>query len=82
MHYELTISEDAREQLRRLPQEDRRRIGYRLQLLQDDLAGPVKKLEGHKSHYRLRVGDFRALFRLKGDTIEVYAVKQRQGAYD
>jgi mRNA interferase RelE/StbE len=64
MRYELLISEEAREQLRKLPDEIRRNIGYRLQLLQDDLAGDVKKLEGQRSHYRLRVGTFRILFRL------------------
>ena len=45
MQYELFISGEAREQLRELPEEIRRNIGYRLQLLQDDLAGDVKKLE-------------------------------------
>ncbi len=56
MRYGLFISEEAREQLRELPDEIRRNIGYRLQLLQDDLAGDVKKLEGQRSRYRLRAG--------------------------
>ena len=54
MRYELFISQEAREQLRELPHEIRRNIGYRLQSLQGDLAGDVKKLEGQRSHYRLR----------------------------
>ena len=64
MRYELFISEEAREQLRELPEEIRRNIGYRLQLLQDELAGDVKKLEGQRSHYRLRAGSGCILFRL------------------
>jgi phage-related protein len=39
MRYEIFMSEEAREQLRELPEEIRRNIGYRLQLLQNDLAG-------------------------------------------
>jgi mRNA interferase RelE/StbE len=82
MQYELFISEEAREQLRELPDDIRRNIGYRLQLLQDDLTGDVKKLEGLRGHYRLRVGTQRILFRIDGAMIEVYAVKQRKDAYE
>lgn len=82
MRYELFISEEARQQLRELPDEIRRNIGYRLQLLQNDLAGELKALEGQRSRYRLRVGTHRILFRLDGARIEVYSVKQRQDAYE
>ena len=82
MRHQLFISEEAREQLRELPDEIRRNIGHRLQLLQEDLAGDVKKLEGLRSHYRLRVGTYRILFRLDAARIEVYAVKQRKDAYE
>ena len=66
MRYELFISEEAREQLREIPEKIRRNIGYRLQLLQDELAGDVKKLEGQRSHFRLPAGSDRILFRLDG----------------
>jgi len=39
MRYELFLSEEAREQLRELPEGIRRNIGQRLQFLQDDLTG-------------------------------------------
>ncbi|MDA1275431.1 MAG: hypothetical protein O2960_15525 [Verrucomicrobia bacterium] len=32
--------------------------------------------------YRLRVGDYRVLFRLEGNTIVVYDVKDRKDAYE
>jgi mRNA-degrading endonuclease RelE of RelBE toxin-antitoxin system len=81
--YELAISEAARDQLRRLPQDMRRNIGYRLHLLQQDLTGDVRKIEGQqRNHYRLRVGIHRVLFRLNGGTIEVYAVRQMKEAYE
>ena len=82
MPYELFISGEAREHLRGLSDDIRRQIGYRIQLLQDDFAGDVKKLKGQDNLYRLRVGDYRILFRLDGANIEVYAVKQRKDAYE
>lgn len=82
MRYELVISEEARDQLRALPKAIRRNIGRRLDALQLDLQGDVKKLTGREHKYRLRVGTYRILFRLEGPTIFVYAVKQRKEAYD
>ena len=82
MRFELFLSLEARQQLRDLRDDVRRNIGHRLQLLQSDLSGDVKKLEGQNSRYRLRVGNHRILFRLDGARIEVYAVKQRKNAYE
>ncbi len=42
MSYRLFISEEAREQLRALPDEVRRNIGYRIQLLQEEFTGDTK----------------------------------------
>jgi mRNA interferase RelE/StbE len=79
--YELIIDDAALEQLRALPKEIRRNIGYRIELLQNSFEGDVKKLEGEQRRYRLRVGTHRVLFRLDGKVIRVYAVKQRKEAY-
>jgi mRNA interferase RelE/StbE len=69
--YRLDIKEEARRQLRMLSKDHRRNIGLRLQNLQSDLAGDVKKLTARTHEYRLRVGDFRVLFMLEGDLISV-----------
>ena len=82
MSFELFISEEARVQLRNLPDDVRRNLGYRLQSLQENFSGDVKKLKGQTNLYRLRVGNHRLLFRLDGAKIEVYAVKQRKDAYE
>ena len=57
MRYELFISGEAREQLRELPAELRRNVGHRLQLLQADLSGDIKKIEGPRGHYRPASGN-------------------------
>ena len=82
MRYRLEIKSEARQQLRALPKEHRRNIGWRLESLQSDLAGDVKKLAARTHEYRLRVGSFRILFMLEGDLISVYAVKDRKEAYE
>ncbi|MCE0497760.1 MAG: hypothetical protein LV481_07430 [Methylacidiphilales bacterium] len=82
MRYRLEIKDEARQQLRALPKEHRRNIGWRLDALQTDLAGDVKKLTGRTQEYRLRVGSFRVLFLLDNDLISVYAVKDRKDAYE
>ena len=82
MPYRLEIKEEAREQLRALPKEKRRNVGRRLDALQTDLSGDVKKLAAKTHEYRLRVGSLRVLFTLEEDLISVYAVKDRKKAYE
>ncbi len=81
-NFELSISDEALEQIRALPKELRKRIGERLAALETGFQGDIKKLAGMKDKYRLRVGDHRVLFRLVGKQIQVYAVKDRKEAYE
>jgi mRNA interferase RelE/StbE len=81
MTYQIILDDAALDQLRNLSKDVRKRVGRRLEMLADSLQGDVKKLEGQKNRYRLRVGEFRILFRLDGTMIHVYAVKQRKEAY-
>lgn len=71
MRYRLMISEKAREQLRALPKESRRNIGQRMEAMRNDLHADVTKLKDRGSRYRLRVGNYRVLFILAGDEIQV-----------
>ena len=82
MKYRLSISQAAIVQLRAMPKDLRRNIGFRIEGLCEDLKGDVKKLKGHPPRYRLRVGGCRVLFTLAGEAIEVYAVKDRKESYE
>jgi len=64
-----------------LTKEQRRNIGKRLDALQNDLTGDVKKLAAKTHEYRLRIGSLRVLFVLERDLISVYAAKDRKRAY-
>jgi mRNA interferase RelE/StbE len=81
MRYEIEIKEDAKAELKRLPEAVRREIGYRLHLLQQEFSGDVKKLKGSRNEYRLRVGNYRVLFELVGKRIVVYTLGQRKDIY-
>jgi len=81
MRYRLDIGDEALAQLKALPKEQRQRIGQKLEALQTDLHGDVKKLVGQAGRYRLRVGNFRVLFALDNDLLFVYLVRDRKDAY-
>ncbi len=81
MRYRLEIGEEALAQLRALSKELRCHIGHKLDVLQTDLQGDVKKLAGQDGKYRLRVGNYRVLFTLEKDLIFVQVVKDRKNAY-
>ncbi|HEY3914885.1 MAG TPA: type II toxin-antitoxin system RelE/ParE family toxin [Verrucomicrobiae bacterium] len=78
MKYHLEIGKKAREQLRALPKEHRRNIGWRMEEMREDLRGDVLKLQAKGNYYRLRIGNFRVLFFLAGEAIQVYPVKDRK----
>ena len=82
MRYRLEIKAEARQQLRALPKEERRNIGRRIDALQTNLSGDVKKLTAKTGEYRLRAGSLRVLFTLANDLISVYAVRDRKKAYE
>lgn len=82
VRYRIQITEEARHQLRSLPKNLRRNIGFRLDGLATDLAGDVKKLSGRDEKYRLRIGSHRVLFTITDDLITVHAIKDRKEAYE
>ena len=58
-----------------------RRIMKKTMTLQKGLTGDIKRLTNFRPAYRLRVGDYRVLFDVDGDTIIVYRVRHRREAY-
>ncbi len=81
MRYTVILTDEVKAALRSLPPKLRREIGHKLFLLEDDLAGDVRKLRGSRKEYRLRVGDYGALFELEGRIATVYAVGDRKDIY-
>ena len=63
----------ARRELAKLPQREALRILRRLADLQQAMdegtidASDIKALQGHPGHWRLRIGDYRAVYTLEPD---------------
>lgn len=91
--YEIEIRPRAFKDLRGLSVQNQQRILEGIAKLSDNLAGDVKHLTDTTPEYRLRVGDYRALFEIEkreeeedGEVkivlvVVVYRVRSREDAY-
>jgi mRNA interferase RelE/StbE len=79
------VERKAKKQLGKLPEKTRRRIVEALNTLEREgfsMELDIKKLQGYRNHYRIRIGKHRVLFEFSADkTIIVYAVLPRETAY-
>jgi len=81
MRYNVRILPTAERDLDRMSPEVAHRVLRKIEAMQNDLAGDVKRLVDFVPPYRLRVGDWRVLFDLRGDLILVQRVRHRSEAY-
>ncbi|MEU5155525.1 type II toxin-antitoxin system RelE/ParE family toxin [Glycomyces sp. NPDC021274] len=82
--YRLVISEAADKQLQQLDKPVRRRIILALAKLEDDpRPDGVKKLKGSADRWRIRVGDWRIVYRIEDGEllVLVIAVGHRSKVY-
>jgi mRNA interferase RelE/StbE len=49
--------------------------------LESGLSGDIKKLTDHRPEYRLRIGNWRAIFEIEGNRIIVYRIRHCKEAY-
>jgi mRNA interferase RelE/StbE len=75
MSYSVEFSTAARRQLRRLHQEIQSRLVREIEKLADN-PRPVgyKMLKGEAPRYRIRVGDYRVVYRIYDDVVVVLVV--------
>lgn len=78
---EIEFTSAAVRQWRKLTASTRAQIDLKLQAFARTGAGDVKALRGAPG-MRLRAGDWRVLFTVKGNTITVHAVGHRRQIYD
>jgi len=82
VRYEIEFLPEARHDLKRLSPKIARRTMRKINAMQHDLAGNVKRLVHYTPGLRLRVGDWRVLFEVAGSTIIIHRVVHRSEAYD
>ena len=78
----IVISEDAKADIRAIPQHIAMNILTAIHRLAESGAGRVKTLQDQDGEKRLRVGDYRVRFTEEHpDTLRIHAVKHRKDAY-
>jgi len=70
--------------LQKLNENDRKRIFSAIEKLEDPFSQPYEKVKGRKDLYKIRVGDYRIIYRVdKEDKIvSVHLVDKRERAYN
>jgi mRNA interferase RelE/StbE len=81
MKYTSELKPKAIKDLKSIPLKERERILGRIEWMEDDLQGDVKKLTNHTPEYRMRSGNYRVLFEIEEGKIVVYRVLHRKEAY-
>lgn len=81
MKYLIEIRPKAVKDLRSVDQAIASRILKAIRALENDLAGDVKKLKEFDPAYRLRVGEYRVLFDVVSNHIEIYRIRHRSEVY-
>jgi mRNA interferase RelE/StbE len=81
VNYQIVFKPRAMKDVRRLPVVQKDRVLDKIEAMENDLAGDVKRLTNFTPEYRLRVGDYRVLFEIASATVVVYRVVHRKDAY-
>jgi len=82
--YEVTIETGAAKGLRKLPKETLQRIAQELRSLSQDARPPgCRKIVGSENAYRIRVGDYRIVYRVdeRLNRVAVQAIGHRKDVY-
>ena len=82
--YKLKLKQTAERDLRRLPTAVLQRINEQiLTLRHDPRPSGVKKLQGHQTGWRIRVGDYRMVYQIDdaAQTVTIIRVRHRRDVY-
>ena len=82
MSFKITWDDKANGELNKLEKVIARRIAKKVrELAEDPYSKDIKKLKGQDG-FRLRVGDYRIIFDIEGDKINILKVGHRKNIYD
>jgi mRNA interferase RelE/StbE len=85
MAYNIRLKPSAQKSILKLPKTTQTRILDAVQTLAEDPFPPgVKKLHGLDALWRIRVGEYRVVYTIRADVVEIYilAVGHRSSIYN
>lgn len=80
----IVFTRGAAKTLKRLPTDRARLINEKIKILAtepESLAKNIARLKGMPSCFRLRVGQWRVIYRVQGDVVDVLEIVPRGAAY-
>jgi len=76
MPYTIEFTTSGAREFKALERPIQRRVATRIDALARDPFPPgSKKLQGEPDHYRIRVGDYRVIYRVEGKRVAILIVK-------
>ena len=76
MAYRIEVTPRAQKDLRALPKRESQRIARQIDALKTDPRPTgCKKLKGREDFYRVRVGDYRVVYRIQDDILLILIVR-------
>jgi len=80
--FEIFLSRQTKKFLEKLDEASRNRIEERLRLLADNpFALPYKKIRGRGNTYRIRTGDYRVIYAVRGHEVRILKIDRRGRVY-
>ena len=78
MRYTAELKPRAVKDPKSIPLKDRKKIIERIDMMEDNLSGSVKKLTNYTPEYRMRSGNWRVLFEIERYRIIIYRISNRK----
>ncbi len=84
----IKLTKMAEKQLRKIAKGDKKSAGMIYEKIKDYADGKgehsvnVTKLSGNKERMRMRIGNYRIIFKIKNDMMLISIIKHRSEAYD
>ncbi|MFH1763617.1 MAG: type II toxin-antitoxin system RelE/ParE family toxin [Gemmatimonadota bacterium] len=76
MAYRIEVTPRALKDLKALPTRERQRVAGEIDSLEDNpRPQSCKKLKGRKDFYRVRVGDYRVVYRIEDEVLLILIVR-------
>ena len=73
--YEICIKQSAIKELENIPKKELQKLVKKIQALSEEPRPQGAKKLSHKEQYRIRQGDYRAIYSIDDDNLNVYIIK-------
>ncbi len=77
----LTILPRAEKELRKLPKFDQIAVAQKIRLLSASSVSGEEKLAGYRHIYRVRVGNYRIVYKKTSEVVSIVLIRHRRDVY-